>query len=151
RVHEIQALAGLRRFGRLQNVDELAVAADLFEVAERLFLDGGKAALDVAPRRLAFRQVVDLVGLDHIVLIGLPHLVPALADLRIDRALLADVLPAGDLRGFAETPIDAFGDQLVVHVADGRAGAEARGRVALAAFGRDPKLGNVARLALQFA
>src|SRR5690606_23246928 len=40
-------------------------------------------------------------------------------------------------------------DALVVHVADGRAGAEPRGRVALAAFGRDPQVGDGALLSLQ--
>ena len=39
--------------------------------------------------------------------------------------------------------------QLVVHVADGRAGGQAGGGVALAAFGRDPQLGQAAFLFLQ--
>ena len=45
--------------------------------------------------------------------------------------------------------VDARRDQLVVHVADGRAGGEAGRRVGLAALGRDPEFGDVALLALQ--
>jgi hypothetical protein len=89
-------------FGRLQNVDVLRRAADLLQIAQGLFLDGGQAAFDVAFGRLAVREVVGLVGEDDFVLIRLPHLVPALADFFIDRALLADVLCAGDLRSFTE-------------------------------------------------
>ena len=47
-------------------------------------------------------EVVGLVRLDHVVLIGLPHPVPFLADLRRGRARLAEMLGAGDLRGLAE-------------------------------------------------
>ena len=94
-------------------------------------------------------EVVGLVRLDHVVLIGLPDLHPLLADLGVDRARLGEVLGAGDLRGLAEHAVDALGDQLVVHVADGRAGGEPGRGVALAALGRHPELGDVAFLALQ--
>ena len=59
------------------------------------------------------------------------------------------MLGAGDLGGLAEHAIDAVRDELVVHVADGRAGGEAGGGVALAALGRDPEVGDAAFLALQ--
>ena len=125
-VHVIKTGALGRRFGRLEHVDVFAGAADLLEVAERLFLDGGEAAGDVALGRLRFRKIVGLVRLDDVVLVGLPDLHPFLADLRRDGARLGEMLGAGDLRGLAEHAVDALRDQLVVHVADGRAGGEAR-------------------------
>ena len=57
---------------------------------------------------------------------------------------LAMCSAAGDLAGLAEDAVNALRDQLVVHVADGRAGAEAGGGVALAAFRRDPQIGDAA-------
>src|SRR5262249_47371036 len=144
RVHVIEARTLGRRLGRREHVDIGGLAADLFEVAERLFLDGGEAAGDVALGRLRIRQVVLLVRLDALVHIGLPHRIPSLADRRGRGPRLGDVLGAGDLRGFAEYAVDALRDQLVVHVADGRAGGEAGGGVALAALGRDPQLGEIA-------
>ena len=95
------------------------------------------------------REVVRLVRFDDLVLIGLPHLVPLLADLRGRGPRLGDVLAAGDLGGLAEHAVDALRDQLVVHVADRRAGGETGRGVALAAFRRDPQLGEVALLALE--
>src|SRR5690606_29521057 len=136
----IEALAGFRRFRRLQYVDVARGAADLFQIAQRLLLDGGQPALNIALGRLAFGKVVGLVRLDDVVLIGLPHGVPALADFRVDRARLGDVLGAGDLGGLAEAAVYAFRQQLVIHVAHRRAGAEPRGGVALAALGRDPQI-----------
>src|SRR6185437_15883429 len=59
-------------------------------------------------------------------------------------------LGAGDLRGFAEAGGDAQGIELVDEVADSRAGGEARGRVALAAFRRDEEFLDGAVLALLF-
>ncbi len=94
-------------------------------------------------------QVVGLVGLDHVVLVGLPHRVPLVGDFRADRPLATEVLRAGDLRGLAEHPVDPVRDQLVVHVADGGAGGEAGGGVGLAALGRDPEVGDRAFLALE--
>ena len=69
-----------RRLGGLQNVDVLRRAADLFQVSKRLFFDGGQATFDVAFGGLAVGEVIGLVREDHVVLIGLPHLVPALAN-----------------------------------------------------------------------
>ncbi len=60
------------------------------------------------------------------------------------------MLAAGDLGGLAEDAVNALGQQLVIHIADGRAGRETRRGVALAAFGRDPQLGDRAFLALEF-
>jgi hypothetical protein len=82
--------------------------------------------------------------------IGLPHGVPAVPDLFIDGARLADVLAAGDLGGFAENAVYALRDQLVIHIADSRARAQPGGGVALAAFGGYPQIGNRTLLALQF-
>src|SRR5690606_206368 len=55
------------------------------------------------------------------------------------------------LGSLSEAAIDPLRNQLVVHVADGGAGAEPGGSVALAAFGRDPEFRNVAGFALQLA
>ena len=52
----------------------LQLAADLLEIAERLLLDGGQSAGDVALGRLRFGEVVGLVRLDDVVLVGLPDL-----------------------------------------------------------------------------
>ena len=51
-VHVVEAGALGRRFGRLQNIDVPAGTADLFEIAERLFLDGCEAAGNIALGRL---------------------------------------------------------------------------------------------------
>src|SRR5690606_24550651 len=131
-----------------QHVDVAAGAADLLQVAESLFLDRGQTAGDVALGRLTVGKIVGLERLDDLVLIGLPDAVELLADLGRRRARLADVLGAGDLGGLAEDAGDALRDQLVVHVADGRAGAETGRRVALAALGRDPQVGDGALLTL---
>ena len=87
--------------------------------------------------------------LDHLVLIGLEYRHPLLADLGIDGARLGDVLRPSDLGGLAEDAVDALGDQLVIHVADRRAGSQARRRVALAALGRHPQILDGAFLALE--
>src|SRR6185437_958893 len=137
------------RLGGREHVDVAALAADLLEIAERLLLDGGEAARDVAFGGLRVGEVVGLVRLDDVVLIRLPHLVPLLADFLAGGALLGEVLAAGDLGGLAEHAVDALRDQLVVHVADGRARREAGRGVALAAFGRDPQVGDVALLFLE--
>ena len=97
-----------------------------------------------------FGQVVGLVRLDHLILVGLPGLHPLVADLLVDRARFREMLGPGDLGGLAEHPVDAVRNELVVHVADGRAGGEAGGGVALAALGRDPELGDAALLAPLF-
>ena len=95
-------------------------------------------------------EIVDLVRLDHLVLIGLEdgfiHFSPILA---LIGARLGDVLRPGDLGGLAEAAVDALGDQLVVHVADRRAGGQPRRRVALAALGRHPQILDGAFLALE--
>ncbi len=96
-----------------------------------------------------FGEVVRLVRLNDLVLVGLPGFHPFLADLVVDRARLGEMLAAGDLRGFAEDAVNALRDQLVVHVADGRAGREAGRGVALTALGRHPQLGNIALFALE--
>src|SRR5262245_24756127 len=54
---------------------------------------------------------------------------------------------AGDLRGFAEYAKNTLRDELVVHVAHGRARGEAGGRVGLAALGGYPQIGDRAFLA----
>ena len=87
--------------------------------------------------------------LDDLLLVGLPDTVEFLADFRRGSASFADVLGPCDLRRFAKDPVNALRDQLVVHVADGRTGAKARRRVALAALGRDPQVGDRALLSLQ--
>ena len=97
-----------------------------------------------------FRQIVGLVRLNDVVFVSLPGLHPLRADSRRDGARLGEMLGAGDFRRFAEHAGQPFRDELVVHVADRRAGREAGGSVALAAFGRHPQLGKVAFLALQF-
>src|SRR5262249_35676796 len=148
-VHVVEPGPLGRRLRRLEHVDIGAGAPDLLEIAERLLLDGGETAGDVALGRLGLREVVLLVRLDDLVHVGLPPLVPLLADLRGRGPRLGDVLAAGDFRGLAEHAVDALRDQLVVHVADRRAGGEAGRGVALAAFGRDPQLGEVALLALE--
>src|SRR6185437_10134175 len=72
------------------------------------------------------------------------------ADLRRNRARFGEMLGTGNFRRFAEHAMDTLGDELVIHVADGRAGGEPGRCVALAALGRDPEFGKVALLALQF-
>jgi hypothetical protein len=77
RIHEVEPVARFRLLGRVQDVDELRRPADLLEIAQRLLLNRRQPALDVAFRRLAVRQIISLVGEDDVILVGLPHLVPA--------------------------------------------------------------------------
>jgi hypothetical protein len=51
-----------RRLGLVQHAVHRALAADLLDVAERLFLDGGQPALDVALGGLAVAEVVVLLA-----------------------------------------------------------------------------------------
>src|SRR5215831_9472336 len=148
-IHVIEARAGCRRLGRLEYLDVAAAAADLLEVAERLLLDGGEPAGDVALGRLAVHEIVDPVGLDDLVLVGLEHLHPLFADVCIDGARFGDVLRPGDLGGLPEDPGDALGDELIVHVAHRGTGGEAGGGVALAALGRHPQIADRALLTLK--
>ena len=95
-------------------------------------------------RSLVLWRLIDfLVAIEHAHEIG-AHLVVAAA--RGD-----DLLAAGELGGLAEHQRAARGVQLVEGVADGRIGAAARGRVRLAALGRDPQLGQRALDALLLA
>ena len=143
-VHEVETLAARRRLGGLQHIDELHLLADLLEVAERLLLDGGEAAGDVALGGLALGEVGGLVRLDDVVLVGLPGLHELLAHLGRRGARRGEMLGAREFGGLAEAAVETVRDQLVVHVADGGAGGEAGGGVALAALGRDPQLADVA-------
>jgi hypothetical protein len=54
---------GGRCLGLVEHAVDQALAADLLDVAERLFLDGGQATGDVALGRLRLGQVVGLVRL----------------------------------------------------------------------------------------
>ena len=98
---------------------------------ELFFQDAVKAAaaLDIALGGLAVGEVIGLVGEDHVVLIGLPDLLELGRRLGRGGAFFADMLGAGDLRGFAETAIDPVRQELVIHVADGRAARQTGGRV----------------------
>ena len=97
---------------------------DLLEVAEGLFLDGRQTTGDVALRRLGIGEIVGLVRLDDVLLVGLPHREPFVGDLGRTRARLAKMLGAGDFRRLAEHAVDADRDQLVVEIADRRAGRQ---------------------------
>ena len=55
--------------------------ANLFEITQGLFLNGGQAAKDIAFGGLAVREVIGFVSFDHIFLVGLPHFKPFLLDL----------------------------------------------------------------------
>jgi len=90
--------------GGFQHVDIAAFAPDLLEIAERLFLDGGEAARDIALGRLRFGKIVGLVRFDDVVLIGLPDAVPFLADLGRGRARFGEILSAGDSEVSPNTP-----------------------------------------------
>src|SRR5262249_28277013 len=124
-----------------------AGTADLFEIAQRLLLDGGEAARDVALGRLRLGEIIDLVRLDHVVFVGEPRAIPLLAGLGARSARLWKMFGAGGLRGLAEHAVDPLRYELVVHVADGRAGGEAGGGIGLAALGGDPQVGDGALLA----
>src|SRR5258708_18895086 len=61
RIPEPDSGAG-RRLGLVEHAVYQALAADLLDVAERLLLDGGESAGDVAFRRLRIHQVAGLVA-----------------------------------------------------------------------------------------
>ncbi len=64
---------GVRRhLGLVEHAVDDAFAADLLDVAERLFLDRRQAAGDVALRRLRIGQIARLVALDD-VLVAIEH------------------------------------------------------------------------------
>ena len=78
--------------------------------------------------------VFDDLGLNYVVLIGLPGAHELFTDLRRCSARRTNVLGACDLGRLTETTVDSLRDPLVVHVADGGAGREARCRIRFAAL-----------------
>ena len=149
-VHEIKTRSARRRLGRGQDVDIFGVLTDLLEVAKGFFLNGGQATFDIAGGWLALRQIGGLMRLNHLVHIGLPGGHELIADFRADGAGAANRFGAGDFRGFTETGGHPQGVDLVDEITDRRIGGEARGGIAFPTFDRHPKLGDIARLALQF-
>src|SRR6185437_15921313 len=115
-VHEIQPWAAPRGLCGRQYIDEAHLLADLLEIAERLLLDGGEAAGNVALGRLAVREIGGLVRLDHLALIRSPGPHELLRDLGSGRARSSQVLGAGELRSLAEASVKTRRHQLVVHV-----------------------------------
>ena len=139
-----------RRLGLVEHAVDQALAADLLDVAERLFLDGGEAAGDVALGRLRVGQVARLVPVDDL-LVAVEHELEFLAHLVVAAARGDQVLAAGELGGLAEHQRHAVRVELVEGVADGGVGAAARGGVGLAALGGDPQVLERALLAAQLA
>ena len=108
------ASAGLRQSTNLVRL------AELFDIAQRLFLDGREAAGDVALGGLAFGQVVGLLVEDHLGVV-IEHRGELGLDLFVGGLGFDDVLGAGQFAGFAEAGVAAQGAVLVDDVADGGA------------------------------
>src|SRR5690349_16543235 len=148
-VHEPQAR--VRRHLRLvEHAVDHALAADLLDVAERLFLDRRKSARDVALRRLRIGKIARLVPLDDL-LIAVEHAHEVGAHLVVAAARRDDLLAAGELGSLAEDERATRRVQLVERVAHRGVRAAARRRVRLAALGRHPEVGQRALDALLLA
>ena len=109
RIHEPQPGPG----GRLRLVDHAvdhALAADLLDVAERLFLDGRETAGNVALGGLRIGEIAGLMLFDH-VLITIEHRHELLRDLGSAAALCHQGFAAGDFRSLAENQGQAGRDE----------------------------------------
>ena len=133
RIHEPEAGAA-GRFRLVEHAVDQALAADLLDVAERFFLDGGEAAGDVALGRLRIHQVAGLVAIDDF-LVAVEDELELLAHRVVPAARGDQLLAPGELGGFAEHQRDAVRVELVESIAHGRIRAAAGGRVGLAALG----------------
>src|SRR5690606_39597076 len=147
RVHEPQAFAG-RHFGLVEHAVDAAFLADLLDVAQRFFFDGGQAAGDIALGRLRFGQVAGFPAVDDF-LVAIEHEHEALAHRIVGTAFGHDVFAAGQFGGLAEHQRIAQGIELVEGVAHGGVGAAARRGVRFAALGGHPQVGYGAFRALQ--
>ncbi len=147
RIHEPQPGPG-RRFGLVEHAVDHAFPADLLDVAQRFFLDRSEPAGDIALGRLRLRQVVGLVTV-HDFLIAVEHEHEFVAHRGCAAARGDELLAARQLGRLAEHQRRAVRIELVEDVADAGIRAYARGRVGLAAFGRDPQVGQRPLLAAQ--
>ena len=139
-VHEPQAGAG-RRHSLVQRADDGRLRADLLDVAEGLFFDGGQAAFDVALGRLGVGKVGGLVIVNHLG-VTVKERGEFAADPVIGATGLHQMFAAGEFGGFTEHQRAAFFIQLVERVTDGRAGGQAGGGVGFAAFAGNPQVGD---------
>ena len=157
RRHQGDALGGRR--GGVHEVQSLARSAPqpassapttgsvpgLDDVAQRLLLDGGQAARDVALGRLGAEQV-GAGALDHRDVVVIERLELA-AHFVVDAALGEQVLAAGQLAGLAEDHRAAVVDPSVDQVGGDAARAQPGGGVGLTILRGEQDLGAIDRLA----
>ena len=95
RIHKIETRSFFRLLGGTENIYERNVLADFLQVAKCLFLDCGKAALDISFCWLTVGKIRGFVGLDNVILIGLERLHELLANLRAYCALCTQMFCTG--------------------------------------------------------
>ena len=131
-IHEPQARPP-GGFGRDQAAVHHALLPDFLDIAQRLFLNGGQTAENVALGRLGIGKVIGLVGDDEVVVVA-PHLHELGGNFRSAAALGHQMLASGYFRGFPEQQGIAVFIQLVEGVAHGGIGRDAGGGVGFAAL-----------------
>src|SRR6266480_2895833 len=147
-IHEPQTRAA-RNLGLVENAVHLALLTDLLDVAERLLLDGGEAAGDIALRRLRIHEVARFVAVDHL-LVAIEHEHELVAHLGRPATGGDELLAAGKLGRFSENECHAVFVELVEGVSHAGIRAYSGSGVRLPAFGGYPQIPQRPLLATQF-
>ena len=147
RIHEPQTGAG-GAFSLVQAANDRSLAADLLDIAQGLFLNGGQAAFNVALGGLGIAQVVGLVVVHHLG-VTIEEKLELGAHFVVGTAGHDQMFAAGDFRGFAEEGSGPGFPQLVKSVAHRGVGGNARRGVGFAALSGNPQLVHAALGALQ--
>ena len=88
-VHVVQPGSFIRCFGRREDINISSVLANLLKITHRLFFNCGQATFDIALRRLTFRKIACLIGLNNFIHVGFPGRKPFITHFFIDRPLPA--------------------------------------------------------------
>src|SRR5260370_10747767 len=132
-IHKIKAGAFRGRLSGFEYIDEFGLAANLLQIAESFFLDGGQAARDIAFGRLGFGEIAGLVALDDF-LIGVEGAHELVGDLLAGCAAGAHHLGARQFGSFSEASGCAERIEFVNEIAYCWTRSEPRRCIALAAF-----------------
>src|SRR6266516_950146 len=147
-IHEPQTRAA-RNLGLVENAVYHAPLTDLLDVAERLLLDGGEAAGDIALRRLRIHEVARFVAVDHL-LIAIEHEHELVAHLGRPATGGDELLAAGKLGRFSENECHPVLVELVEGVSHAGIRAYSGSGIRFPALGGYPQIPQRPLLATQF-